>query len=98
MSDDEIIDNLHREIAHLQTNLVRLENENIALESRLRDARQAYMNGYTQGEMERIALATANSELRSKYLAFRQAVEEAAGLRWHDDRDQAIDVALNTYD
>ena len=41
MSDDEIIDNLHREIAKLTANNWRLENENVAL-------------------------ATANSELRSE--------------------------------
>ncbi len=91
MSDDEIIDNLHREIAHLKTNNWRLENENIALATANSELRSELLERSQQWQ-------ALNSELRAKYRAFRQAVEEAAGLRWHDDRDQAIDVALNTYD
>lgn len=46
MTDEEIIDNLHREIAMLQTKVFRQENENIAL-------------------------AMANSELRSEVRELR---------------------------
>lgn len=52
MSDDEIIDNLHREIAKLTANNWRLENENVAL-------------------------ATANSELRSELRELREILRSS---------------------
>jgi len=40
-------------------------------------------DGYRRGEMERIALATANSELRSELLAVRQELDRlVAGVSW----------------
>lgn len=40
-------------------------------------ARPAFLDGYRQGEMERIALATENSELRSQVLALTTQLAEA---------------------
>ena len=39
--------------------------------------KRMYNNGYKMGEMERIALATANSDLRSDNLKLSQQLEEA---------------------
>lgn len=37
--------------------------------------KRMYNNGYKTGEMERIALATANTELRSELLRLKQALD-----------------------
>lgn len=39
--------------------------------------KRMYNNGYKTGEMERIALATANTDLRSDNLKLSQQLEEA---------------------
>lgn len=47
--------------------------------------RPAFMAGYRQGESERIALATANSELRSQVLALTARLEGGSGVIYHAD-------------
>ena len=65
MTDEEIIDNLHREIAMLQTKVFRQEHENIAL-------------------------ATANSELRSELMRIKNRVREINSLPWSTDTVDAL--------
>lgn len=45
--------------------------------ARVDPALPAFMDGYRQGELERIALATENSELRSQVLALTTQLAEA---------------------
>ncbi len=52
-----------------------LQNEIEMLRSRLVEARKAYMDGYAQGETERIWLAQANSELRSELHDLKEAIK-----------------------